>query len=104
MQCVRGACCAVWVWVRLDHPSQSPGYYCYFAETNEAQRSAAAAAVMCMYALCSTVVMGRVSIDDIGARCAVRMWGVLCRVRVARSPAPEPGARVLLVQVLLVLR
>ena len=48
--------------------------------------------------------MGRVSIDDIGARCAVRMWGVLCRVRVARSPAPEPGARVLLVQVLLVLR
>ena len=45
---------------------------------------------VCMYAVCSTVVMRKVSIDDTGARCAVRTWGVLCGVRVARSPAPEP--------------
>ena len=33
--------------------------------------------------------MQRVSINATGARCAVRGWGVLCGVRVARSHAPE---------------
>ena len=46
--------------------------------------------------LCPTVVMRRVSIDDAGAHCAVRTWGVLCGVRVARSPAPEPRVYVVL--------
>ena len=48
-----------------------------------------------MCALCSTAVIRRPSIDVTGARCAVRAWGVLFGVRVARSLAPEPGARLL---------
>ena len=50
----------------------------------------------CVCALCSTTVMPRVSIDATGARCAVRAWGVLCGVRVARSHAPDPRALLLL--------
>ena len=49
----------------------------------------------CVCALCSTAVIRRPSIDATGARCAVRAWGVLFGVRVARSHAPEPGARLL---------
>ena len=46
---------------------------------------------VCMYALCSMVVLPRVSIDDTGARCAVRTWGVLCGVHVAHHPPQSPG-------------
>ena len=55
-----------------------------------------AAAAACVCALCSTAVMRRLSIHATGAPCVRRAWGVLYDIRVARSHAQEPRARLFL--------
>ena len=67
-----------------------------YARDTSAAAVAAAAAAACVCAFCSTAVMRRLSIDATGARCAVRAFGMLYGVRVARSQAPEPRAPPLL--------
>ena len=56
--------------------------------------SAAAAAVVCVCSVLNGSHAKAVNrVDATGACCAVRAWGVLCVVRVARSHAQEPRAR-----------